>query len=80
MIRVRCSRFSVSGFGNKQGTVYREALAEAAGTNSTGLNADGYRVSLAGWKEPTKKPCNDFHCRALKLVAGAGFEPTTFRL
>ena len=31
-------------------------------------------------KQATKKPCKSLIYRALKLVAGVGFEPTTFRL
>jgi len=32
------------------------------------------------WAINTKKPCNSESYRALKVVSGVGFEPTTFRL
>jgi hypothetical protein len=34
--------------------------------------------NLANW--PMKKPANPLRMRAFYLVAGVGFEPTTFRL
>ena len=51
---------------------------QAAGAHPIEIIGDV--IGLLGFSDPTKAETYDGHRSSLKLVAGAGFEPATFRL